>query len=202
MLKVIGLLEYLSKLEEVSVSDIQQWLITPEDPTILENRIGNRMLYPQIVPQSKEDLDFDFAIIRKIIELNQVKFYNKNLKRIEIPEEFLNHFPDINKLVSTFIDAILPQGITTFWIKSTVFGRKNLGTLIRPDNLKSDSIITIGIAGHQYQIKAGSIVIIPIPQAKTDMTFTSSSATLMGKKIISIEIVTGQFGLIIDARMI
>lgn len=202
MLKIVGLLEYLSKLEEVSVPDIQQWLPVPEDPTILENKIGNRMLYPQIIPQTIQDLAFDFAIIRKVIELNQPKFYNKNLRRIDIPEVFLLHFPDLKRLVAAFIDAILPIGITTFWIKSATLGRKNLGTLIRPEGLKPDSVITIGLEGKQYQIKTGSIVTIPIPQSKADMTFTSTTATLIGKKIISIEIVTGQLGLIVDARMI
>lgn len=201
MLKVTSLSDYFSKLEEIAVSDIQQWLSKPEDPTILENKIGNRMLYPQVVPQTAKDLAFDFAIIRKVIELNQTKFYNKNLKRIDIPEEFLQYFPDIQKLVAVFIDAVLPIGITSFWMKSYTLGRKNLGTLIRPENIQTGNLITISVAGRQYQIKAGSLVIIPIPQSKADMTFTSTSATLMGKKILSIQIVTGQLGLIIDTRI-
>lgn len=202
MSKIDGLSDYFSKLEEVSVSDIQQWLPHPEDPTILENKIGNRMLYSQVVPQTPQDLAFDFAIIRKAIELNQTKFYNKNLKKIDIPEEFFQHFPDIQKLVVAFIDTILPIGITTLGMQSYTLGHKNLGTLIRPENLEKGSTITITVAGHQYQIKVGSLVTIPVPQSKADMTFTSGSASLMGKKIVSIEIVTGQLGLIVDTRII
>jgi len=201
MLKVTTLLDYFSKLEEISVSEIQQWLPQPEDPIILEDRIGNRMLYPQVIPQTAKDLAFDIAVIRKVIEANQSKFYNKNLKRIDIPEEFLHHFTDIQKLVSAFIDAILPPGITSFWMRSSACGQKNLGTLIRPENLKPGGIVTIGIAERQYQIKAGNIIIIPIPQSRTDITFTSAGATLLGKKIFSIQVVTGQLGLIVDARI-
>ncbi|MDD2823378.1 MAG: hypothetical protein PHQ59_04855 [Candidatus Daviesbacteria bacterium] len=195
------ILDYFSKLEEVSVSDIQQWLPQPEDAIILENKIGNRMLYPQVIPQAAKDLAFNFAIIRKVIEKNQDKFYNKNLKKIEIPEGFLQYFPDIQKLVTIFIDAILPPGITAFWLKSLNLGPKNLGTLIRPDNLGAGSIVTIGVGGKQYQIKAGAMATIPITQSRADITFTSASATLMDKKVLSIEVVTGQLGLMVDARI-
>lgn len=201
MPKVNPLHEYFSTLEDVAVSDIQAWLGHQEDLTILENRIGNRMLYPQVIPQTINDLAFDFAIVRKVIELNQTKFYNKNLKRIDIPVEFTTHFPDMKKLVVAFIDGILPPGITTFWMKSVSFGPKNLGTLIRPENLKVGDVVNIGIEGRQYQIKSDSFVVIPIPRSRADMTFTSPSASLIGKKILSIEVATGQLGLIVDTRI-
>lgn len=201
MPKLTGLHEYFSKLEDVAIADIRMWLGKTEDLTILENRIGNRILYPQIIPQTAKDLQFDFAVVRKVIEVNQTKFYNKNLKRIEIPEEFLYHFPDIKKLVAAFVDALSPPGITTFWMKSIAFKPRNLGTLIRPENLKTGETLTIGVGGKQYPIKAGSLVIIPITTPHADMTYTSANATLLGKKILSIEVVTGQLGLIIDTRM-
>ncbi|MFA5933400.1 MAG: hypothetical protein WCV81_04025 [Microgenomates group bacterium] len=201
MPKLSVLQDYFSKLEDIVVPDIQQWLGQNEVPIILENRIGNRMLYPQVIPQTPSDMDFDFAIIRKVIEANQTKFYNKNLKRIDIPEEFLQHFLDIKKLVIAFIDALILPGITTFWIKSVSFAPRNLGTLIRPENLKKGDTITIGIGDKQYPISVGSLVVIPISKSRADMTFTSATATLIGKKILSIEIVTGQFGLIVDTRI-
>lgn len=196
-----GLFDYFIKFEEIDITDLQKWLPSKEDYTILENRFGNRILYPQVVPQTIGDLLFDFAIIRKIIEQNQTKFYNKNLKRIDIPEVFLEHFPDLQSLVGVIIDVIQPLGITTFWIKSNEFGSNSLGTYIKPENLEKGGLITIGIKGQLYQIKVGSLMIIPITESRVDIIFSSSSAKLMGKKNFSVEVVTGRLGLIIDARI-
>lgn len=201
MPRLNGLFDYIAKLEDVSVSDVQKWLPAREDEVILQNKIGNRILYPGVVSLTKKDLIFELAIIRKVIEVNQNKLYNKNLKRIDIPDDFLEYFPDLQNLVGAFIDAIHPLGITSFWLKSEILGKKNLGTLIHPEQLQAGGLITIGIHDKQYQIKIGSLVIIPILQSRIDLTFTSDSARLMGKKIISTEVVTGQLGLIIDTRI-
>lgn len=199
---VKGLFDYFLKFEGVEVEDLQKWLKVKEDRTILENRLGNRILYPQTIPQNQKDLLFDFAIIRKIIEQNQTKFYNKNLKRISIPEVFCEHFPNLQNLTGAFIDATMPCGITTFFIESNKFGRKQIGTYIRPEDLQATSLIIIGVKNQQYQIQAGSLVVIPIPESRVDITFTSSTAKLMNKKILSVQVVGGQLGLIVDARIV
>lgn len=196
-----GIFDYFSKLEEIDVSELQKEYSLKEGLTILENRLGNRILYPRVIPQSEKDILFNGVIIRKIIKLDLAKFYNKNLKKIDIPEEFLNLVPDLQNLVAAFIDTIKPNGITAICIKSGQFGRHDIGTLLHPDDLRKGSFITIGIKGKQYQIEAGSMVIIPIPESRVDITFSSTNAKLMGKKIISTQIVSGKLGLIIDARV-
>ncbi len=198
---VKGLFDYSLRFEGIEVEDLQKWLRTPEDRTILENRLGNRILYSQTIPQNQKDLLFDFAIIRKIIEQNQARLYNKNLKRIDIPEAFCEHFPDLQKLAGVFIDAISPGGITTFSIKLNQFGRKQIGTYIRPENLQAGGLLIISVKNQQYQIKTGNLVVIPVPQSRVDITFTSTTAKLTGKKILSIQVVGGPLGLIVDARI-
>lgn len=198
---VKGLFDYFLKFEGVEVEDLQKWLKVKEDRTILENRLGNRILYPQTIPSNQKDLLLDFAIIRKIIEQNQTKFYNKNLKRIDIPEVFCEHFPNLQNLAGAFISAIAPCGITTFFIESNQFGRKQIGTYIRPENLQAGCLIIIGVKNQQYQIQAGILIVIPVPESRIDITFTSSVAKLMGKKILSVQVVGGQLGLIVDARI-
>lgn len=199
---VKGLFDYFIKFEGVEIEDLQKWLKGKVDRTILENRLGNRILYSQTIPQNQKDLLFDFAIIRKIIEQNQTKFYNKNLKRIDIPEVFCEHFPNLQNLAGVFIDAISPCGITTFFIQSNQFGRKQIGTYIRPENLQAGALIIISVENQQYQIQVGNLVVIPITESRVDITFTSSVARLTGKKIISAQVVGGQLGLIIDARIL
>lgn len=197
-----GLSDYFPKFEEVDVEDLQKWLKVKDDRTILENRLGNRILYSQTIPQNQKDLLFDFVIIRKIIEQNQTRFYNKNLRRIDIPEAFYEYFPNLQHLAGAFIDAIAPCGITTFFIMSNQSGRKQIGTYIRPENLQASGLIIISIKNQQYQIKVGSLVIIPILESKIDITFTSMTAKLAGKKILATQIVGGQLGLVIDARIL
>ncbi len=199
---VQGLFDYYLKLEGIEVEDIQKWLKVKEDHTISENRLGNRILYSQTIPQNQKDLLFDFAILRRIIEQNQSRFYNKNLKRIDIPEVFFEHFTDLQKLVGVFIDVILPSGITTFLLKLNRLGRKQIGTYIRPEKLQMGGLIIIGIKNQQYQIQVGSLIVIPVTESKVDVTFTSSTVELMSKKILSIQVVGGQLGLIIDTRIL
>lgn len=196
-----GIFNYFSKLEEIEVNELQEEFSLREDPTILENRLGNKILYPGVVPQNEKDVLFNGVIIRKLIKLDPVKFYNKNLKKIDIPEKFLNLVPDLKNLAAAFIDTVKLPGITTLCIKSDQFGRRDIGTLLRPDNLEKGSFITIGIKGQQYQVEAGSLVVIPISESRADITFSSTNAKLMGKKIISTQIVSGKLGLIIDARI-
>lgn len=196
-----GISDYFSKLEEIEVSELQEEFSLKEDGTILENRLGNKILYPQVVPQSVKDALFNSIIIRKVIKLNLTKFYNKNLKKIDIPEEFLDLVPDLQNLTAAFIDTIKPSGITTICIKSGQFGRRDIGTLLRPDNLQKGGFVTIGIKGQQYQIETDSLVVISIPESRADITFSSTSSKLLGKKIISTQIVSGKLGLIIDARV-
>lgn len=198
---VKGLFNYLQKFEEIGVNDLQKWLKVKEAGTILENRLGNRILYSQTIPQNPQDLSFDSAVIREIIELNQTKFYNKNLKRIDIPEIFSDRFPNLQNLTGAFIDAISPNGITAFFLISDRLGRKNLGTYIRPENLQEKGIIIIGIKDQQYQIRAGCLAVIPALESKVDITFSSSTAKLTNKKILTAEVVGGQLGIIIDARI-
>lgn len=198
---VKGLSDYFAKFEEISTADLQKWLSLQDDQIIFENRLANRLLYPQVISQTAADLLFDFTIVREMIKQNVAKLYHKNLKRIDIPEQFLAYFPDLKKLAGAFIDVIESLGITTFWLKSDQYGMKSLGTVIRPENLQMGGFITIGLKGQQYQIKTGSLVIIPVPESRVDITFTSNSAKLMGKKIFVTQIVTGNLGLIIDARI-
>lgn len=196
-----GLSYYFSKLEEIETADLQNWLPLKEDRTILENKIGNRMLYPRIIPETKEDLLFNCLMLKKVIALNKDIVYSKNLKRIDIPEFLLEFVPEIQNLIGIFIEAIRPEGITTLSLNSDHFERKNLGTLIRPENLQTGSFITIGIKDKHYQIKTGSLVVIPLLGLKTDVTFTSTEAKLLGKKIFSTQVNSGQLGLIIDTRI-
>lgn len=201
MPSIKGLADYFAEFEEINTNDLQQWLSVQGDRVIFENRFANRLLYPQIIPQTAKDLSFDFIVLREIIKQNMTKLYHKNLKRVDIPEQFLAYFPDLQKLVRVFIDAVEPIGITTFWLKSDQYGSKNLGTVIRPDNLQVGGFVTIGLKGQQYQIKTGSLVIIPVPESRVDITFTAQRATLMGKKICMAQVVTGNLGLIVDARV-
>lgn len=201
MPSVKGLFDYFSKFEEINTDDLQKWLSVQDDQIIFENRLANRLLYPQVVAQTEADLLFDFSLVREIIKQNITKLYQKNLKRIDIPEQFLEYFPNLQKLAALFIDVTEPSGITTFWMKSDQCGRKNLGTVIRPDNLQMGGFITIGLKEQQYQIETGSLVIIPVPESRADITFTSNEAKLMGKKILITQVITGELGLIIDARI-
>lgn len=200
MSRLKGLLEFFPQLETLSIDNIMLWLGSHGDATLLENRLGNRILYPQTIPISVSDLVFDFALLREALKLEPQKYYSQNLKRIYIPQLFLDRFPDMSKLIWAFVDTFKPPGLTAIVEKIDDVGTKNLGTYIKPEVINKEGWIYLWIGAKKYQVKVGSLMIIPAPSNRVDIKLESASVLFLGKKELSSEVFGGQFGLMIDAR--
>lgn len=200
MPKLTGLFDYFPKLSDVKAEGVAVWLGSKVDAKLLENRLGNRILYSSTIPYSADDIIFDLAILREAIKACPQDFFNRNLRQIYIPEEFLQHFPDLRALVIALIDALRPRGITSVMLKSKTLGLKSLGSVIVPEISSPTGIITIQTGGQRQEVKVGSLVVIAAEGSKVDISLQSRAAKLFGKDDITLEVAGGALGLLVDAR--
>jgi hypothetical protein len=200
MPRLKGLFDSFLKIDNLQVPDIKNWLNFRGDDRLLENQLGNRLLYPQITPVSQQELMLDLAVLREALKTQPEDYYNQNFKRLYIPDDFLKHIPDLHKLVWAFIDAFDPWGVTTIFLKSEDPGNKTLGTLIRPEILSDSGWIDLWVYGKKYEVTIGTISVIPAGANKIDVKFESAAARIMGKEQTLMEVVGGPLGLIVDTR--
>lgn len=193
-----GLLSYISNVEKIEAEKIASILLFKGDLKIIENQLGNLLLYPQTIPINKNESDFDSAVLKEILRLEPENFYNPNLKRIYIPEVFIRIFPNLFKLAFIFIDLLKPVNLTSFLLKSENFGVKNLGTYIKPENMAEHCFLDVKFGQKKFHVLAGKIVIIPMSQQKIDLELESNCNLIENKNKFYAEVVGGDIGLIVD----
>jgi uncharacterized protein (TIGR01319 family) len=145
-------------LLEAGLDNIMRWVPFEMDEQELRNRIGNKMIRPTTIPQSKEDLDIEQAISREALRLSfiQHRSFAVGLKGIQqekgISEAFdadssndsivnmmkldllvgsggvLSHAPLRSQSAHMLVDSFLPEGITQLAVDS-IFMMPQLGVL-------------------------------------------------------------------------
>lgn len=187
-------------LERIPVERILKRFIGSSNLVFLENNLGNRILYPHNIPQTKSELEFDLILLKESIRLNPGMYYNKNLHKITIPEEFLERFPDIIQLLCALIDSLQSEGITTVLKEVGDLPAKRLGSIIKINFPQETGSANITVNGKKYPIKSGTLSVVKASTLKFDLKFESTSGTIDGKLSLRIEVDGGEIGLIIDAR--
>lgn len=198
MPKVVGLLDYFPELEEIPASQVIAFLNRQEDPKILINELGNRILYPQTLPTTQRELMIDMAILQASISLQPSHYFDSHLKRFHIPEILLTRFPNLYQLILVLVKIFKPQDIVTLFLKTTNLGDKSLGTLLRPKVTSREGTVNLTLGNEKFSAKIGSLVSFPAPNRRVDFKFESRSATLVGKNNLLAEVPGGQLGLIVD----
>ncbi|MFH0936954.1 MAG: hypothetical protein V1808_01520 [Candidatus Daviesbacteria bacterium] len=201
MSKLSGLQDLVPQLENINLNQVASMLQVKIDPQILENKLGNRLLYPQTVPLTETDLVFDLNLLQEALKSHPQSYYSSSLKKIVIPEELTQLFPNLQHLVWAFVNVFHPVGITTVFIKSQRLGTKSLGTIIKPEVLESGGDIKIEADGKSYLVKIGSLLVLPLVGRKIDIKFESNFAKLSGQNSLTTEVFGGELGLMVDARI-
>lgn len=201
MPQVNGLFTHLSNLSQLSADKVMVWLPKTFDARLVENYLGNRLLYPSSVPTSAREELIDLAILREALKLSPKSYYDPNLSRIYFPQDLLLYFSDLTKLAWAFIDVFVVNPITTVITRGNVI--KNAGTILKPKIIRPKGTITIWIKNQnrKYSVKIGSLTLIPVNLPKVDIKFESFDATLSGQSAMDIEVAGGILGLIIDTRI-
>lgn len=217
-----GLFDKFENLDQIKVEDVARWLKPTPRLTALENYIGNRILYPQAIPIFLTDMKKDLAILREALRLNtpsehsqekaeffnNTPFLNITMRRIIIPEGFLEFVPDLTSLVWAFVDGLLYNLSKKDWFQdlwTIVLGSevdKVVGSVLLPQFGNLNGFMDIKLEGKNYKIQAGSFAVLPCPKYRCSIEYKLNHGTLLGKSISAVEVYGGDAGLAIDGRIL
>lgn len=217
MAQFSGLFDSFDNLDQINVESVAGWLKTPIRQTQLENYLANRILYPRTLPMTAIDMDIDLSILREALKLilNQTSednfladnpFLNMGLRKILIPVRFLDSIGDLTKLTWAFVDALPIDPKRKDWFEDlwsivlTDDTDEIVGSLILPEFGGSSGEIQIYITGKSYSVKAGSLMVIPCPSNRCDLSYKLKQGHLLGKSENSLQVSGGKLGIMIDAR--
>lgn len=201
MPNVKSVFDAFPNIEDISINNVAVSMGKTIGIQLLENQIGNKILYPQTVPVTAKELTLELAILKEAIRLAPDSYYNPNLKKIFIPEQFLVSFPSPVLLAGVFIDVFLPRDITYICIKSDKGLIGCLGSVIRPELVTKGGVINFNVLGKSYKLKIGGSYHLPINQSRADIKFESPNAKLLGEHDLSTEVFGGEVGIIVDTRV-
>lgn len=223
-----GLFGCFDYLDQISIEAIASWLKPQPQLLQLENYLANKILYPQTIPLTQLDAKIDLAILREALKMSRSQtkirkangmlgedpFLNITLRKILIPGRFLNYVPDLKSLVWAFIDALLLDRSRKDWYQDvwTICLTDDIdevvGSLILPqfDNNIVNTIVNtkeemmFSVFDKKYKIRSGSLVVIPCPHDRCQVTYSLPKGRILGKRSNAIEVYGGRLGLVIDGR--
>ena len=198
MPKVSGVFEIFENLESIPYEDIARWITPAPSQAVLENYLANKLIYPQTVPVTVAEQNMNLAILREALRRNPI-FFKQNQKKIFIPLALLQITPDIKKLASVFIDAYSPSGMVVFILSSRT-GDEVLGSLVTV-NCSAGDTLHFELEDKNYQLKPGSLIILPCPKDHCHVSFKSTNSKIFGKNELLFEIPGGNLGLMVDGRL-
>lgn len=190
MPKLSGVFEIFKNLEKIPPENLNNWLKVKQEVHILQNFIGNRILYPQVVPLTSVDMSLDVALLIEAIRLDKNTFLDDDGKKIFIPKGLYGRFPNLSQLALTFIQALDPVGVWTLNLKSPE-EEVLLGTVIAPSVLTSDGPMKVIINGKEYQAALGQISVFPNQDHHLEVVVDSLDQILVSG---------GDVGLLVDLR--
>lgn len=164
----------------------------------LENLIGNRILYPQTVSVSVEDMEIDFAVLRESIKRDPGLFFNNINKKIILTSDFISRFPPSSKLITTIVQVLVLPEVTTVYMKKNI-GIVLAGSIINIRKLpvfkklqKDQTLIDLMTGNISTKARLGEIVILPLKERHINIKIGSSEEILA---------VGGELGLVLDLRL-
>lgn len=203
-MKVTGIFDVFKNLDQIPAEDVAHWLHPAPQPTILQNFLANRVLYPQSVPITPQDMQLDLAVLREALK-REPTFFDPQNKKIYIPEDFINRIPDLRQLIWVFFDAYLLDNpdkhkyLWTFILRSEIQDQI-LGTALSIEYQDLSGVVEVYQGKNATKVQNGSLVIVPCPNTRCEVGFKADKAQILGKNEGLLELEGGNLGLIIDAR--
>lgn len=216
-----GLFDSFDNLDQIDTNSLLVWLTgVPILSVQLENYLANKILYPATVPITKLDMKIDLAILREALRINgptidqsggaflgDNPFLNITLRKIIIPEKFLNFVPDLVNLTWAFVDGLLlnrkKQDLFEDLWTVVLSGDSDeiAGTVLLPDFNAIGENLDISLLGETYQIKSGSLTRLACSKSRCEIAYTMTSGNILGKNAGAVELYGGKLGLMIDGRI-
>lgn len=216
----MGLFDSFNNLDIILAEDIASWLKPVPQLDQLENYLANKILYPQSLPQTASDMQIDLALLREALKLNGPNpvltntnallgdnpFLNITLRKILIPLEFVNFVPNLASLAHAFIDAFLLNRKKEDWFEDlwTIVLTDDVdevaGSVILPQFAGPEGLMNLKILGLNYEIRQGSLTIIPCHKDRCEIAYNIQNGKVLGKTESAVEVAGGKLGLIVDGR--
>lgn len=190
MPKLTGVFELFRFLDQIPASDINRWLKSKMEVHQLENFVGNRILYPQTLPLTSQEMEIDLAIFREALKRQPEVLFDKDDKRIIIPESMKARFSSIEVLLRVALQAVNPKGVRLVYLKGPN-SLQLLGSVFTPDSLPNTMIVSLTINSQPLTLRTGQIILLPFKEQQLSIKFGSSDQfTAAG----------GGMGLMVDLR--
>lgn len=174
----------------------------------LENYIANRILYPGALAIGAYDMQIDLAILTQVLKLNKPDpFINTTLRKLVIPQSFLDFVSDLPSLTLAFINGLLcnrPKKdlFEDLWTVTLSGEREDIvGSILSPRFTSPEGSIEINLNNKIFKFKAGSISCLPCPFERCAINFSASGGKMLGKNKSVVELYGGKLGLVIDGRL-
>ncbi|MBI2019853.1 hypothetical protein HYS94_00320 [Candidatus Daviesbacteria bacterium] len=216
-----AIFDSFDNLDQISIENLANWLKPAPAAEVLENHLANRILYPQAVAMTAQEMRMDLAILREALRVNGPRtiapnssllganpFLNIILRKVLIPRRFLSQAGDLTSLTWAFLDGLLLnrprqdvfQDIWTVILTDDV--EEIVGSIILPQFSDRNDLLELKLLGKNYKIKAGSLTVIPCPKDKCEIGFKFLKGKILGQVASSAELYGGSLGLMIDGRMV
>lgn len=128
-----GVFDEFPDLDKTTPQELAAFLKQKPEIHFLVNFIGNRILYPQAIPLTIQELELDLALLRKGIKLKPSLVFEPQTNKIIIPKLLTDRFPSMNNLVQAIIESVNPKGVHFIFIKDAAV-IKLVGSLVSPLN--------------------------------------------------------------------
>lgn len=214
-----GLFDSFDNLDQIAIEKIARWLKKAPSDIQLENYLATRILYPQTVPLTTQDMGTDLAILREALRMNapvgvktagallgENPFLNITLRKVLIPAKFLPFIPNLVALTWAFVDAFfldrrkedLFSDIWTVVLVDEV--DEVVGSILLPQFESKRGDMELVIDQKNYKIRSGSLTVIPCPQGRCEIIYKFNQGKILGKKESALDVYGGRLGLMIDGR--
>lgn len=189
-----GVFDEFGDLDKVSIEEIEKWLSQKMEEHAITNFLGNRILYPQAIPLTHEELDVDLAILREAIKLKPSLVYEPQTNKIVISRSFIERFPPASKVARAVIEGLEPKGLHNIFIRDKG-GQSLIGSVISPLNpqkLSTDekTVMFTGLAIRKA-LPLNAVSFIPTPASDVKIMLGGEEFRVSG----------GEAGIIIDLRL-
>ncbi len=216
-----SLFDSFDNLDQIQIEDVAKWLKPQPSLAQLENYLAQKILYPQTVPITANDMKIDLAILREALNLSVMlghvpsgtwlgdnPFLNITLRKILIPKRFLIFVPNLPTLTWIFVDGLLHERkrgdfFEDLWTVE-VRGETDevIGSVLLPRFKNESGILYLTVRGKKYQIRAGTLTNIPCPNKRCEVSFKLKGGEILGKDDLQVEVYGGELGLMVDGRRV
>ena len=180
------------------MENVGRWLPGSVDPTTLADSLGNKQLYPQTVPVTKQDLYLELALLIEDLRKHPEDVLKDG--KIIVSEKLFTISPSRGELVLVVLNAVEPEGIKEIERLGTVIVPK--GT-VQKEQTVCEMKVDLGTTDTQtIQVMFDELVLIPLPpqEKATVEIICKRPFSIEGKMKIKREVVGGEVGIVIDGR--